>query len=1022
MLAVDMVDFTRILQQLGDERVFALLEHVLAMAKAQVTAHGGQVIDTAGDGFLAAFGAPRALENASLQACKAAWAFQQGIAGDVDALHAKFGVAPQFRSGIAGGNVMVIKGRDQDVKVVGDSVNLAARLQAIADPGCIVLSEDIRRETDGFLQTSDLGPQPVKGYRVAVLVHQMDGVTAPRSRFEGARHSAAPAFVSREVELDQILDAQSSAGISAIIGPPGIGKSRLLFEVIGRMKDRPVFVGQCAPMGQVGFAPIYDIIRQASSVGAEPDFTVALDALHKSQPEICDPALIAQAIQPKDDHTDPLTRVLQERDALMAILRGLSRLNGAVFVIEDVHWIDTATHDLIGLLKDDPVPLIATSRPTHLPVWIDPNAPTTFNLQPLKQADIRSIVETGFARAISPAMADDIAQKSEGNPLIAVEIARALRQGDALHDGPDGLEIKGDSHDYLTGNLQQMVLSRVDRLPENQKAMLQVAAAIGRDFPTDILNAATEQDDCTSDLDQMVGLVEATSGGGWRFAHALIRDAVYAGLLTGAKAGIHHRIAIAIEQSPTKVTERTSQLAYHFVQAGVPPRAVHYLIKSAKLQLATYALEEADQNLEQAMQMIEADPTVIDDMALGEMAATWFHVLDISVQHNRSRAIATRIFPRLEKAGYTPDLGKARTSHAMALTHLRDYETALKLAKTTLTDAGIAGDALGAAWAKVVLMRIYEETNWEPLETVERLAAEVEPVAVAAGDRFLAMTALYLLSSIYRSSGRRVRALAVADTIADAARTQNDRRALSFAQWSRALVYTVEGNPEATYRAVKVSMRDAIPGTADYYASTCIEVFAHSFMYPVADVRKRLHPLRARVWELGDYNLIHSLDWIEVVLAVKNGNLALGWRLINALIKDVDAKGNMNLIRQTYILRSEILLAIAGLIDPDAEAPEGRPVFAKDKPGIADIALFVQLKLTAKRRAAADLKTFTTNLGGPRGAHFARAQIGLGLIALSNREHKRAETLLKEGLEIANAEGMALLMKRAEDALRKLHG
>ncbi|MEO9862684.1 hypothetical protein, partial [Yoonia sp.] len=279
-----------------------------------------------------------------------------------------------------------------------------------------------------------------------------------------------------------------------------------------------------------------------------------------------------------------------------------------------------------------------------------------------------------------------------------------------------------------------------------------------------------------------------------------------------------------------------------------------------------------------------------------------------------------------------------------------------------------------------------------------------------------------LLSSIYRSSGRRVRALAVADTIADAARTQNDRRALSFAQWSRALVYTVEGNPEATYRAVKVSMRDAIPGTADYYASTCIEVFAHSFMYPVADVRKRLHPLRARVWELGDYNLIHSLDWIEVVLAVKNGNLALGWRLINALIKDVDAKGNINLIRQTYILRSEILLAIAGLIDPDAEAPEGRPVFAKDKPGIADIALFVQLKLTAKRRAAADLKTFTTNLGGPRGAHFARAQIGLGLIALSNREHKRAEALLKEGLEIATAEGMALLMKRAEDALHKLHG
>jgi class 3 adenylate cyclase len=1025
MMAVDMVDFTQILQEIGAESVYALLQHVLTRARNSVEAHGGYVIDTAGDGLLAAFGAPRALENASLQACKAAWTFHQDIAAELPALAKRFGTTPQFRTGIAGGNVMVVQVSAYEVKVVGDSVNLAARLQANAAPDQILLSEDIRRETDGFLQTRDQGQAVIKGYADPVVHHSLVAIAALRSRFEGAqRGGGGTAFVSRKTELDQViadLDALSGPNIVAIIGAPGIGKSRLLYEVLANLPtDRPVYVGQCAPTGQAGFGPIYDIIRQASPAPPDASFAAVLNDLHVAHPQICDASMITSVAAPADEKTDMLTRALQERDALLAILRGLYRLKAAVFVIEDVHWIDSATHDLIDLLKDDPVPMIITCRPTMQPVWIGDLDRTTLTLGPLSHPDIKMIVQAGFTQPLSPALADEIATKAEGNPLIAEEIARALHEGDALSTGPDGLELKDGNHTVLTGNLQQLVLSRVDSLPDAQKAILQVAAAIGRDFSTDVLMAATGQIDIDSVLAGMLGLIERHDQGQWRFAHALIRDAVYAGLLSGQRAEIHYKIAVALEGIGENSSDSTSLLAYHFTHANVPTKAVPYLTKSAQIQLSVYAVEEADQSLEQAMQLIEADPQIISDDALGSMAATWFRILDISTKHARSKSVADRILPRLEALEYTSDLGKARTLSAMALTHLRDYPTAHSRCHQTLRDAQVAGDALGVAWAKVTLMRIYEETYWEPIETVERLAAEVAPVAAATGDRHLAMTSLYLLSSIYRSSGSRIRALNVANQIADAAKTQNDRRARAFAQWSRALIFTVEGNPEATFASVTVSKRDAIPGTADHFASVCIELFAISFLHPVDDVRAKLHPLRAKVWDLGDYNLIHSLDWIEAVLAFKNGNLALGWRLINLLIEDVNDKGNINLIRQAYILRSEILLTIAGLIDPDAEAPPDRPVFAKDKPGLADVMLFLRLKLTAKRRATADLKHYIAIHPVQAGAHYARAQIGLGLIAMARNDRQTAENLLRKGYEIAVAEGLLLLQARAEDGLKRL--
>lgn len=1020
MISVDMVGSTRILQEIGQEKAFGLIQRILTIAKKAVADHGGTVIDTAGDGVLAAFGAPQALENAPLQACWAAVRFQDQIRERLPKLETDFGVSPQFRIGIAGGDVLVVALQDGQIKTVGDSVNLAARLQSIAAPDEILLSDDILREVDGFVRTTDLGAADMKGFAESKAYHRLDGIAAVRSRFEGLQKRGLAKLVSRTAELDQIiaqLDPVTGPNIVGVLGPAGIGKSRLIHEVMTKLPpDRPIYIGQCAPTGQTAFGPLHSIVRQTSSASSDAPFQTVLAQLVKDHPGLCDPDLIENLTAPTPVISDPLNRVLQERDALLAILRGLYRKVGAYFVIEDAHWIDGASRDLIALLRENPIPLLVTSRTDNAPSWMAELGSRAYLLEPLSQADIQTVVEARFAQSVSNDLATVIADKSEGNPLIAEEIARALEQSDSLKDHGAGLEIVDENQSLLTGNLQQLVMSRVDLLPLDQKRLLQCAAAIGRDFAPSILAAATQTENITDCLHRMAGLVEPVGSDAWRFTHALIRDAVHSGLLTDQRTALHEAIGQVLEAGSGSAPE----LAYHFSQAQNPKKAVRYLIETAEGQLQAYTLLDADRTLIQVMPWIDADPDVISDDAFAQMTETWLRILNHAAQYARSGEVAAKLFPRLDRMPYSPVIAMARMFEAMAMTHRRDYAASLKSCEQTLADAGLAQDALGAAWAKVTLMRIYEETHCEPLSEVERLAREIGPVVEASQDRHLGMTTHYLLSTVYRSAGRRGDALRVADDLETAAETTKDRRARAFAQWSRAVIYAIEGNPEATLAMIRDNMREAIPSTADHLASECIEMSARVFVEPHDVVSPQLAVLLDELVSRCDYNLIHSMQWVKFVMLIRYGKLADGWRLLNELVDDAYDKGNVNYTRQVLISRAEILLAIMGLTDPDSEEPPERPRFPKARPGIADVWTFARLRISAKRQAAVNLQAYFDTNPGRVGTHDARAHIGLGLIAKHNKDHVEAQKRLDMGLQIARSEGLQILIDRAEKGLKGL--
>ncbi|MXQ09722.1 AAA family ATPase [Alphaproteobacteria bacterium GH1-50] len=1018
IMSSDMVGFTQTTQDLGQERAFALTQHALALAEKTVEAHGGRIVDTAGDGFLAAFGAPVALENATVMACRAALAFHRALDAEAEALRAEYGSVPSFRTGLSGGPIMVAHVNDARVKLIGDAVNEAARLEAEAPPGGIIASDTIVRESEGFVLTGDTGTLVLKGFANPVTWHRLEGLTDPATRFEGTAKRGLSGFVSRKPELDTALAALAGGRPVALSGVPGIGKSRLAYEITTALSDRKtIATGQCAPT-DTAFALVFDLVRDAA--GCPRDATradIVAAATERFGSDLTGP--LVAVLDSDGPKSDDKSRAIRTREALGALLTGIAGGFGIVFLVEDAHWLDSASSSVLAMLLDRGAPFIVTHRPTATAPWLSSPALCRIALAPLASADIETLVSMRLPGRISPALTQLIAEKSGGNPLVAEEITRALSLPGRLAASPDGLDLAGETASLLTGTLEQLILSRVDRLTAEDREAIETASAIGRDFSEDLLDAALGR---ASTLGQMADtdLIEPTGPRQWRFSHALVRDAVHGSLLTQRRQSAHKRIAGALEASTGSDGQDWARLAYHHDAAGNARDAVRAFIRAGQAALRDYDLPTADQTLGRAFAQLEHAPDLADEAQYRDLVLTWLRTLLQMGDFARLKNTARRALPRMEREGYSSALSITRTLTAIAMCQARDYAGAEALAQATLTDAEAAGDPGGAAWAKTALMRVFDETGWQTIETIERLAAEIRPVAEAIDDRHLAMTALYQLSSAYRSVGRKQEALAAAERILTFAKRYDDRRALAFAAWSKALIFGIEGDPERALDAVAEGRRNAIPGSGDESVCRTVELFSATFLAQPETVRDEVEASIAKYRHMGDHNLLHSMEWIGTVIEFRSGRLHAGWQRLNRLLTEVAPLGNVNVERQFRLLKAEVLLSAAGLIDPDSEAPPDRPKPHRERPEAADIITFLRIRPTALRHARTELQRCLELEREAGGAHFARAKIGLGLVALARRRRKVARDHLTAGHAAALAEGVPVLVARADRALAKL--
>jgi len=1017
ILSMDLVGFTEISHRIGSERVYALLVHVMDIAHDAIQTHGGHVVDTAGDGILAAFGAPNALENAALQSCRAALDFQNRIEAERASLEAQFKTNIQFRIGIGGGNTMVAKLPNEAIKVIGLSVNKAARLEALAAPGETLISETIWRETQGFVKTLPRGTAEIKGFDQPVGVHALQGLVRVVSAFGGTQRQGLTQLISRKTELGQIRDClERRASFVVVRGPAGIGKSRLLHEVVAT-DPRISLIGQCAQAAQATpYAPIIEMFRQATNASWTEERADVLQRLLARYPDV-DPSAITLAQADGVRHQS--THALDLRDLYWTLLQRVSDDTNCILVVEDIQWADPASRALFDMVAQSELAILTTMRSDAENNWLAGKSATVIDLAPLDRDAIARIAQVRLGGRLTPDLNDLIGGKAEGIPLMAEEIARALEQDKRLAQTTQGLALVGDTGMLLTGNLEHLVLSRVDRLSSAQKDTLHVASGIGRVFRPSLLEAALGRPAKLQDIAKHPGLIEQTGPDRWQFVHALIRDAVFGSMLTATRQDAQGRIAQAIETSPLPFDPAT--LAAHFLQSADPGKAVPHLVHAARESLAVYALHEANTFLGQAMELIERDPKVIDDATYQDMAVLWLRTTDNMGDFALGLSLSKRLSPRLEASGYSPALSITRMLTALALAHTWQYGDAQALAEATLREAEAQGDRQGAAWAKAALIRIFDESKSADLATIEQHVAEIEPVAQDTDDRQLAMTAYYLLSSAYRSCGAHRKAFAVISKIEAFGETHNDQRAYAYANWARALIFSIEGDLESAHRIILQSSGHFLPGSGDARVSEGIACFSGSFLHPHGTYTKKILDLADEARKKGDLNIFMSMELTAALAAVRAGDLATGWACLSELATSIPPKGNLNLAQQVLITQAEILLSIRRLIDPQAEAPD-RSVFPRKRLGLRDMATFVRLRMTALGLAEAALMRCLTLCPNGTTAHYARCKINLGLIRAHQGRHEEAAKLLRTGLAKARDEGLQVLIKRGESALDALDG
>ena len=370
VLFADLVGFTAFSERSGEEAAFAVMRRVAGMMTAIVEEQGGSVRNFTGDGIMALFGVPIALEDAPLRACRAALTIHDRIASVASDMVATYGIRPQLRIGINTGPAVVAKvpsGHSTTVTALGDTVNLASRLQALARPEGVLLSEATERLVQGLTETEAAGEHEIKGKSERQRVFRLFGLREGASRFDVALSRGLTSYIGRSRELET-LDrrlGESSAGLRVVdvVGEPGIGKSRLLHEFRGRLSDRRVFVlaGSCSPDGQqTPFRPFIEVVRGSFRVKmgeAEPDVLRKLDkgleALGLASELNLGLLLNLLGLAPPPGALKGLDGTLiglRTRDLLLALLHARCRITPVILLLEDLHWIDTVSEELLSRL------------------------------------------------------------------------------------------------------------------------------------------------------------------------------------------------------------------------------------------------------------------------------------------------------------------------------------------------------------------------------------------------------------------------------------------------------------------------------------------------------------------------------------------------------------------------------------------------------------------------------------------------------------------------------------------------
>ena len=589
---------------------------------------GGFVAKYMGDGVLIYFGYPQAHEDDAERAVRAGLELVAAVGG------LKTHAALETRVGIATGLVVVGdligSGASQEQAIVGETPNLAARLQGVAEPNSVVIAESTRRLVGNLFELEDLGAQNLKGISGPARAWAVLRASSAEGRFEAMHATGLTDLVGREEELDLLLRRWSKAKIGEgqvvlLSGEAGIGKSRLTAAFLERLVSEPNTRLRyfCSP--QHTDSALYLIISQMErAAGFAHDDTgqAKLDKLDtvlaQSFTPPQDAALFAEMLSlPNDGRYPNLELAPQQRrqktlEALTAQIEALSRSNPVLMIFEDVHWIDPTSLEALGRAVDRirtlRALLIITQRPEFEPPWIGRPYVTALTLNRLGEREIASMIDrVAGNKALPDSIRQDIIERTDGIPLFAEEMTKAVLESESEGFAQQTAAAVPSSALAVPASLHASLMARLDRLG-SAKETAQIGAAIGREFSHALLAAVVRrpETELQSALDRLVeaGLLfrqGVPPHASYLFKHALVQDAAYGTLLREPRRALHARIADALESHYGDTADNHPEvLARHYTEAGLIEKSAGLWGKAGQRSLARSALVEAVEQLSRA--------------------------------------------------------------------------------------------------------------------------------------------------------------------------------------------------------------------------------------------------------------------------------------------------------------------------------------------------------------------------------------------------------------------------------------
>ncbi len=742
-LFVDIEGSTEIEQDLDPEEARAIVDPALKLMIEAVRRYGGYVVQSTGDGIFALFGAPVAHEDHPQRALYAALQMQHGVRRYADRLRAAGRRPLQIRIGANTGEVVVRSiatgGGHVEYTPIGHTTNLASRMEAVAPSGSIAVSEATRTLVEGYFHLKPIGPTKVKGISAPVNVYEVTGLGPLRTRLQRSAGHGLSKFVGRQREMAAMKHAaeQAKAGhgqMVAAIAEAGVGKSRFLFEFKAKSSSGWMVLETLSPSHAEASAylPLIDLLHSYFKIVGEDDqharrakvtdSVLTLDrSLEETLPYLFALLGIAQG-------KDPLTGMdteLRKRRTLDAIKRILLResLNQPLMVIfEDLHWIDEETQEFLNLLADSigtaKILLLLNYRPEYSHQRGSKTYYTQLRLEPLgkESADEMLAALLGDGAEIAP-LKRLIIEKTEGNPLFMEEIVQLMFEDGTLDRNGSVKLVRAVEQLKLPATVQAILAARIDRLPADEKDLLQTLAVIGKEFSSSLVHAITRSSN--DDLSRMLNnlqlgefIYEQPAVGDIRytFKHALTREVAYRSVLNERRTLLHDRAGEVIEALfADHLDDHLTELAHHFTQSANAAKAVRYLTLAGKRSLERAAFAESQAQLQKAREWVKTLPESPErDTRELELARALFQVLQRTrgMAAPETREAAARASALAEKGGNLAQLVRQLSAMGTSALASGDYPGAAALADQMLDLAGREGSPTSFALAHTAQLAV----------------------------------------------------------------------------------------------------------------------------------------------------------------------------------------------------------------------------------------------------------------------------------------------------------------------------